>query len=221
MSSVPRPAKWLTRCGFGSLSTLAPRFAGIAVLKVGPRTQPMAHAVVHALVKMLAPECLPVFTSDGLKLCFCALTAHFGSWAETVGKQTRQWQVHAQLLYGQVVKRYGRRRLIRVERHALLGSLDQLTTALRSSGESGTIQTAFVERLNLTVRQAVAALTRRTWGIAQASPELMLPLEWWRGYYHFTGRTPHSANHSPSPGSAAGNACPNAFAHEPSPKRSA
>ncbi len=36
----------------------------IAVLKVGLRTQPMAHAVVHALVKMLAPDCLPVFTSD-------------------------------------------------------------------------------------------------------------------------------------------------------------
>jgi hypothetical protein len=47
----------------------------IAVLKDGPRTQPMAHAVVHALTKVLAPDCLPVFTSDGLKLYFYALTA--------------------------------------------------------------------------------------------------------------------------------------------------
>jgi len=31
----------------------------ITVLKVGPRTQPIAHAVVHALVKALAPDCLP------------------------------------------------------------------------------------------------------------------------------------------------------------------
>src|SRR5713226_10093006 len=68
----------------------------IPVLKVGPRTQPMAHAVVHALAKVLAPDCLPIFTSDGLKLYFYALTAHFGSWAVTVGRQTHQWQVHAE-----------------------------------------------------------------------------------------------------------------------------
>lgn len=67
----------------------------------------------------------------------------------------------------------------------------QLTTALRSSGESGTIQTAFVERLNLTIRQAVTALTRRTWGIAHSSTELMFHLEWWRAYYHFT--RPHTS----------------------------
>ncbi len=36
----------------------------IAVLKVGPLPQPMAHAVVHVLVKVLVPDCLPVFTSD-------------------------------------------------------------------------------------------------------------------------------------------------------------
>jgi IS1 family transposase len=167
----------------------------IAVLKIGPRTQPMAHAVVHSLVKVLAPDCLPVFTSDGLKLYFYALTAHFGTWAETAGKQTRQWRIHAQLLYGQVVKHYRRRRLIRVERHALLGSRDRLTAALRSSGGSGTIQTAFVERLNLTARQAVTALTRRTWGVAQSSAELIFHLEWWRAYYHFT--RPHMSLSEP------------------------
>jgi IS1 family transposase len=144
---------------------------------------------------VLAPDCLPVFTSDGLKLYFYALTAHFGSWAETVGKQTRHWQVHAELLHGQVVKHYRRRRLVRVERHALLGSLDQLTAALRSCGQSGTIQTAFVERLNLTVRQAVTGLTRRTWGVAQSSAELMFHLEWWRSYYHFT--RPHTSLSEP------------------------
>jgi hypothetical protein len=66
----------------------------------------VAHAVVHALVRVLAPDCLPVFASDGLKLYFYALTAHFGSWAETVEKQTRHWQVRAGLLYGQFVKHY-------------------------------------------------------------------------------------------------------------------
>ena len=163
----------------------------IAVLKVGPRTQPVAHAVVHDLVNVLAPDCLPVFTSDGLKLYFYALTAHFGKWAEAAQRQARHWQVHAQLLFGQVVKHYRRRRLVRVERRALLGSLDQITAALRTGGASGKIQTAFVERLNLTVRQGIAALARRTWGVAQSPAELLLHLQWWRAYFHFT--RPHAS----------------------------
>jgi IS1 family transposase len=167
----------------------------VPVLKVGPRTQPTAHAVVHTLVKVLAPDCLPVFTSDGLKLYFYALTAHFGSWVEIIGRRTYQWQVHTELLYGQLIKHYRHRRLVRVERRALLGSLDQLTGALRSCGGSGIIQTAFVERLNLTVRQTVTALTRRTWGIAQSSAELMFHLEWWRAYYHFA--RPHTSLSEP------------------------
>ncbi len=130
-----------------------------------------------------------------MKLYFYALTAHFGSWVETLGRQRHHWQVRAVLLYGQIIKHYRRRRLVRVERRALLGSLDQLTAALRSSRESGTIQTAFVERINLTVRQAVTALTRRTWGIAQSSAELMFHLEGWRAYYHVT--RPHPSLNEP------------------------
>jgi hypothetical protein len=106
----------------------------IAVLKDGPRTQPVAHAVVHDLVNVLAADCLPVFTSDGLKLYFYALTAHFGKWVETAGQQKRQWQVPAELLYGQLIKHYRRRRLVRVERRALLGSLDQLQATLHTFG---------------------------------------------------------------------------------------
>src|SRR6185295_5786856 len=51
--------------------------------------------------------------------------------------------------------------------------------------------TAFVERLNLTVRQSVAALVRRTWSTAQQAPHLLLHLEWWRAYYHFV--RPHKS----------------------------
>jgi hypothetical protein len=53
-------------------------------------------------------------------------------------------------------------------------------------GLSGKINTAFNERINLTIRQDVAFLARRTWGTAQFTPELEISLEWWRGYYHFS-----------------------------------
>ncbi len=131
-----------------------------------------------------------------MKLYFYALTAHFGNWVETTGRQKSRWQVRADLLYGQLIKYYRRRRLVRVERRALLGSLDQLQAALLTCGWSGKIQTAFVERLNLTVRQGIAALTRRTWAIAQSPAELMFQLEWGRAAARITSRglTRRSAN---------------------------
>ena len=60
-----------------------------------------------------------------------------------------------------------------------------LRDALMGLGLSGKLTTAFVERLNLTVRQSVAALMRRTWSTMHQAPQLLLHLEWWRGYYHF------------------------------------
>ncbi len=52
----------------------------IPVLELGPRTQKTAHVLIHSLRQMLAPGCLPLFTSDGLNVYFYALTAHFGHW---------------------------------------------------------------------------------------------------------------------------------------------
>jgi transposase-like protein/IS1 family transposase len=54
-----------------------PRTKILPVLELGPRTQHMAHLLIHTLRQMLAPGCIPLFTSDGLNLYFYALTAHF------------------------------------------------------------------------------------------------------------------------------------------------
>jgi hypothetical protein len=67
----------------------------------------------------------------------------------------------------------------------LCGSFEALANRLKSVGLSGRLNTAFVERLNLTLRQGVALLTRRTWGAAQQASELTLHVRWWRAYYHF------------------------------------
>ncbi len=47
------------------------------------------------------------------------------------------------------------------------------------------------ERLNLTVRQSVAALVRRTWATAQEAPHLRLHLNWWCAYSHVV--RPHAS----------------------------
>jgi IS1 family transposase len=164
---------------------LDPLIKLIAALHLEPRTQAAAHTVVHTLRKRLASDCLPVFTSDALPLYFYALTAHFGSWRAVVGKRKPQWQVAVGLIYGRVKKVYRRRQLVRVSYQLLLGTRDELKVALQKLGLSGKLITAFVERVNLTVRQSVAGLVRRTWSTAQQMPRLLEHLGWWRAYYHF------------------------------------
>src|SRR5215469_12156502 len=72
-----------------------------------------------------------------------------------------------------------------------LGTEDALNAALQGLGLSGRLNTAFIERVNLTVRHGVSALARRTWATSQRSSHLLAHLEWWRAYYHFV--RPHEA----------------------------
>ena len=165
----------------------------LPVLHLGPRTQNMAHLLIHSLRQLLAPGCLPLFTSDGLNLYFYALTAHFGHWLQMVrrGRKVSEWQVAAELIYGQVKKCYRRRKLVRVTPIMRLGTEAALTATLQGLGFSGRLNTAFIERVNLTVRHGIAALARRTWATSQQAPQLLAHLEWWRAYYHFV--CPHEA----------------------------
>jgi len=149
----------------------------LPVLQLGPRTQNTAHAVIHSLRQRLTPGCLPLFTSDGLNLYFYAITAHFGQWLALSrrGHIVRRWQVEPGLIYGQVKKCYRQRKLIRVTRVMRLGTEVALTGTLQGLGFSGRLNTAFIERVNLTVRHGVAALARRTWATAQQSSHLVAP----------------------------------------------
>jgi IS1 family transposase len=159
----------------------------LPVLHLGPRTQHAAHSVIHSLQELLAPDCLPLFTSDGLNSYFYALTAHFGQWLQVGrrGRKVKQWQVSPGLIYGQVKKSYRRRRLVGVSRVMRLGAPTDLKVVLQGLGLSVRLNTAFIERVNLTVRHGVSALARRTWATAKPAPHLLAHVEWWRAYYHF------------------------------------
>jgi hypothetical protein len=141
----------------------------------------------------LAPGYLPLFASDGLNLYFYALTAHFGDWRQVRrrGRNVRQWQVAAGLIYGQVKKSYRRRKLVRGTSVMCLGTEDALTATLQGLGFSGRPNIAFIELVNLTVRHGIAALARRTWATAQQSPSQLAHMEWWRAYNHFV--RPHES----------------------------
>jgi IS1 family transposase/transposase-like protein len=162
----------------------------VPVLQLGGRKQEMAFSVVHELKARLATGCIPVFSTDGLMHYFYALTAHFGKWESADGKKL-VWALVSEFVYGQVIKHQRRRRTVEVERRVLWGEEKQYQDRLKKAELSGRINTAFVERINLTLRQCISKLTRRTWGPAKFTPELMEHLEWFRSYYHFV--RPHES----------------------------
>ncbi len=65
-------------------------------------------------------------------------------------------------VYGQVLKTRRNDRVIKVERRQVIGAKWKFEEALVESEDSSTLNTSFIERLNLTIRQATAYLTRRT-----------------------------------------------------------
>ncbi len=171
-------AAWLwVACDAGT--KLMPAFA------LGARTQALAHQLVHQVAQRLASGCMPVFSSDGLALYFYALTAHFGSWVQQAEARRRTWTVDLRLLYAQVIKKYRRKRLVEVHHHVCLGTPETYRAALRAADLTDRIQTAFIERLNLTIRRSIAGLARRSWSTAHSLGDLALRFEWWRAYYHF------------------------------------
>jgi IS1 family transposase len=159
----------------------------IPALHIGSRKTEDAMQFVHQLVCHLAGGCVPAFTSDGLRQYFYALTAHFGYW-KYPDKQWK-WMVSDVLLYGQLIKRRNKRKSDKKPftiTRMMWGKRWQLYALLLELGFSATIQTAFIERLNLTIRQGVAALSRRTWSLAKSNEYLLLHVHWWRTYYHFS-----------------------------------
>lgn len=68
----------------------------------------------------------------------------------------------AACLYGQVLKTRRNDRVVRVERRPVLGPGWRIEEALSKSEGSSTLNTSFIERLNLTIRQGSSYLARRT-----------------------------------------------------------
>jgi len=65
----------------------------IPVIQLGARTQDMAYSVVHELKSRMKAGCVPIFSSDGLKHYFYALTAHFGEWIVPDGEKKPVWLI--------------------------------------------------------------------------------------------------------------------------------
>lgn len=88
-------------------------------------------------------------------------------------------------MYGQFRKVKVGRKLKHVYTKMLWGEQADMTETLQGMGLSGQIQTAFVKRLNLTLRHLIAALHRRTWSLAHSIRSLRWRIALGAGYYNF------------------------------------
>ena len=166
-------------------------------LHVGGRKTVDAYTLVHDLKVRLRGDCIPAFLTDGLRGYFYTITAHFSEMFRPKRARKDHWRPHANLLHGQLIKRKKNRKLKYALTRMTIGERRRLYAVLRQNGYRSIIQTAFIERVNLTIRQSVALLTRRTWSTAKSEEHLYLHLEWWRCYYHFM--RPHESLREPIP----------------------
>ena len=91
-----------------------------------------------------------MFSTDGLRHYFYALTSHFGKWQREEGKKP-VWVMVSDFLYAQVIKHQRRRKTVEVEWRMLVGEEGEYRRVLKENGLSGRINTSFIERLNLTM----------------------------------------------------------------------
>jgi IS1 family transposase len=158
-------------------------------IDVGERTLAMAQRLVHHVVQVVAPGGVPLFLTDGLKEYTTALLTHFGHWVQPQRRQVQgptpkpRWMPLPQLRYTQVVNTYRRRRLVRVRHQVIFGTLEGMKQGLASRGWQ--INTAFIERANLTIRQHVAAVGRRVMALCKREDGLRQQLALYHTYYNF------------------------------------
>jgi transposase-like protein/IS1 family transposase len=93
--------------------------------------------------------------------------------------------------YGQVIKTRRNNRIVKVERRVVIGTDARIEERLEESEDSSRLNTSFIERLNLTIRQGSAYLCRRTICHARWKERLEGHLELLRCYYNFV--RPHRA----------------------------
>lgn len=167
----------------------------LVALDVGDRTLALAQRLVHQVVEVLAPGCVPLFLTDGFKEYTTAILAHFGQWVQPPRCQAPgpapkpRWMPLPGLLYAQVIKTVRRRRLVRVSHRVVFGTLEAINQVLAPQGWQ--INTAFVERINLSLRQHVAAIGRRTSMLCKGEDGLRQQLMLSQAYYNFC--LPHAS----------------------------
>lgn len=119
-------------------------------------------------VKARSDEQAPLFQSDGLESYTKALLANYSEPEPPPIKRgpgrprkTPKLLRDPDLLYAQVDKRKERGRVVEVSRRIVFGQAEAIARVIEAGGSGSRINTAYVERNNLTMRQSNARLVRK------------------------------------------------------------
>lgn len=119
-------------------------------------------SMVHACARSLAI----LVCVDGLRAYVTAFLGVFRYPVRTGRRGRPRLVVEPGWLLGQVIKRYARRRVVKVVQRAVRGTAEAIAAVLATTGGGTAINTAYIERLNATFRSALAPLVRRGRAIA-------------------------------------------------------
>jgi hypothetical protein len=167
---------------------------------VRPRTQESATELVEGAARRLAPDCWPLWSSDGWEPYLFALTLVFAVLIHFIKGKGRGRPKESQVVpdprvrYGQVIKQRAGRRLVSVTRRVIFG-IEELIPLKQ-------ISTSLLERLNGTVRQHVAPLHRKTRSFAKCRTALDTQTQLFKSYYNLCRK--HGSLKGKTPAQAAG-----------------
>jgi transposase-like protein/IS1 family transposase len=108
-----------------------------------------------------------LFCTDGLCSYIRAIRETFREPVHTGVQGRSRLRPWRNLCIAQIVKRYAQRRVVDVERRIVDGTPARVEMLRRRSHGKGVINTAYIERLNATFRERLAALTRRGRALAR------------------------------------------------------
>lgn len=168
----------------------------VVSLEVGERNNKTASKLI-ADVKSKSDGNLPLFTSDKHKPYEKAILENYGVDEKTertrkVGRPKKPKKIlPAELKYAQVIKHRRNGKVVKIETKVVFGKKEEVENALSNSSVSNQINTAFIERQNLTFRQGNGRLSRKSLNFSKDLEMLICQLWLFLGYYHFV--RPHLA----------------------------
>jgi len=160
----------------------APETRLLLAAVVGPRTLETALALIAITARVVLG--VPCFFSDGFSCYLQALIEYYHTIKvfPKTGKRGRPRnpvkEAHPDLVYGQVVKEKVKGRLVKVTYRVIHG-------AARLTALGLSISTTLLERLNLTLRQSLAPLARKTLGFSKRRENLQAQVTFFQVFYSF------------------------------------
>lgn len=175
---------WVWTC-FAPVQKLIPAFV------VGKRTQENADLLIATLASV-TDGTIPFFTSDDLPPYKGALLQTYGVREQVERRLGQRGPLRKprllpppELRYAIVVKKREKGHVVAVETKIVFGDEATILALLAASPVSNTINTSYVERQNLTIRQGSRRLTRKVNAFSKKRDWLEKQLWLALAYYHF------------------------------------